>query len=182
MTIKKIRNEIFGDIRRHVPEGHCVEMIMFLGRENEPHHVDMHWDRYLTCLFNYKGHLLYSSNGCHICDLEEISSLDILISIQEAVRPRLTLSISDERKKEIDADYRIWGYKEWERSVHTFRYWTWDGKEKRGPYKICQPMRLDEARTYVREEHRNTSCRSFDLQEVDGLIDTYFVFSINGED
>lgn len=181
MTTEELRKEILDEIRSSLPDGHCVDMNVSLGKEPEPHHCDMYWDRCLTCLYHYKGHLIYASSGCYASDLEEITLPGMLVDVLHGMLFRQPSPISEETARMLDGEYMHWGRKEWENGRHSFMYWLWDGHEQSGPFPVGREMTLDEASDYVKEKFAGTKYRSFDLQEVGGPDDTYYHYGINTE-
>lgn len=178
MTAEELRNEIVGEIKNKLPEGHCVDMRVFVSKELEQHHIDMYWDRYLTWIYHYNGHLLYESIGGYTFNMADITSLDVLTSINDGMVPGRVVSISREAVRKLDNEYMHWGYKEWICQKHEFQYWLWDGKKKSGPFLILQEMTLDEARDYVKAKYKETKYRSFDLQEFNGRNNTYYNYGL----
>lgn len=179
MTAKELRNEIMGEIKSKLPDGHCIKMMVRISREEEPHHPDAHWDRHLTRLYHYKGHLLYDSTGCYVCTVDSITSLDVLAAINDGMASGGIAPISDEMTKELDTEFKYWGHREWEMAKHQFRYWLWDGNEKSGPFLVGSEMTLEEASNFVTAKYKETKYRSFDLQEVDGTNDTYYHYGLS---
>lgn len=178
MTAEELRNEIVGEIRGKLPNGYCADMRVFVSREPEPHHCDTHWDRCLTRLYHYKGHLLYASNGCYTCNVADITSLDVLTSITDGLDSAQPVPISREMACKLDDEYMHWGRKEWRSQKHEFQYWLWDGKQKTGPFLILREMTLDEAADHVKARYKETKYRSFDLQEFNGLDRTYYNYGL----
>lgn len=182
MTTKELRKKVIDEIKSKLPDGYCVEMRVFLNKVSEPHHSDMYWDRYLTRLYHYKGNLLFASSGCYTSNMDHIASLDILMRVLESMQSQQPTPISDKTAMTLQADYLHWGRKKWESSKHEFRYWLWDGKEKSGPFQIQKKMTLAEASNYVRMEFKNSKFRSFELQEFNGIDNTYYHRGMNEEE
>lgn len=167
-----------GEIKGKLPDGHCINIMVLMSREEEPHHPDTHWDRHLTRLYHYKGHLLYDSTGCYVCNVEGITSLDVLTSINDGMATGQFIPISGEMARKLDDEYMHWVHREWESQKHEFQYWLWDGKETSGPFLTHLKMTLDEARDHVMAKYKYTKYRSFDLQEFNGKNDTYYHYEI----
>lgn len=182
MAAEELRKKIIDEIKSKLPNGYCVDMRVFLNKESEPHHSDMYWDRYLNRLYHYKGNLLYDSSGCYISNMDDITSLDILIQVLESMQSQQPIPISDKTVMTLRADYLHWGYKEWESNKHKFRYWLWDGKKKSGPFQIRKKMTLAEACNYVRIKFKDSKFLSFELQEFNGIDNTYYHQGMGEED
>ena len=178
MTTKELRNKIIEEIKGKLSEGYCIDMHILISRDGKPHHPYVYWNRYLTRLYNYKGHLIYDSSGCYTRNLTDIVSLDVLAHINEGIDYGLPVPVSDEVTRKLDEEYMFWGRKEWESQKHEFKYWLWDGKVKTGPFLIRDEMTLAEASDYVKAKYKDTKYQSFELQEFNGLDMTYYYYGI----